>query len=340
MTYLCNVFLSEQRRFLLLRLGLSGMIAGVMSDEPPQRPDEPRSDKPEKIKRIKNLGEWWDRHPLKIITALVALAVTVTFRVVRYIDDSELKLTQRTDAVALDKEKTDLESTIRDLKFRLTSIERHLGEKSFWDLSTLMVPPDQIKNLDHNIYVYHDDICCYLSVPESPSWEFVKTTANGLQMLFSNTTKSPYSNKLLNGTDPLLESAKTRTIYLWKGPGSFDINTTDVETPILHVFPHVTIEAFDNRRYAEMITAVAQELKRELEATNAAFKGLSQLLKNLVHKLNGNNDPGHQDAPSGTSETNLDAPFEKMMSSILTNLQSSSPPTNSDASTFWAMQEL
>ena len=70
----------------------------------------------------------------------------------------------------------------------------------------------------------------------------MKTDGIGRQMLFGNPKPS-------DETDPFFEFQKMRNIYLWKGPGLFKINTIDLETPILHIFPFVSIEEFNNQDF-------------------------------------------------------------------------------------------
>jgi len=86
---------------------------------------------------------------------------------------------------------------------------RHVGDKSLWDLSALMVTPLQMKNLGPS-YVYNDDIHCYLSVPDSVSWKPMKVDGIGWQMLFGNPKPSD--------EDLFVELQKKRNIYVWKGP--------------------------------------------------------------------------------------------------------------------------
>jgi hypothetical protein len=193
----------------------------------------------------------------------------------------------------LEKQRKELQVKIDDRDLRLSSIERHIGDKSFWDLSTLMVTPLQMKNLGQN-YPYHKEYHCYLSVPDSASWKPI--TVNGIdrQMLFGNP-------KPADEADPLSEFQKTRKIYVWKGPGVFKISTGDLETPILYIFPYVSIEEFNNKDYSEMLMAITKSLKTQFAVFNANFKSLGQALAELGQKMSEMVSPNSDLAHRATS---------------------------------------
>jgi hypothetical protein len=281
------------------------------------------------------LNKWWENHPLKVIVSVVGL----TCGVCTYFFSEHLRLAQEHAANELEKAKKELQAKIDDCTFRFSSIERHVGDKSFWDLTALMVTPLQMKNLGQN-YVYHDDIHCYLSVPDSVSWKPIKTDGIGRQMLFGNPKPS-------DETDPFFEFQKMRNIYLWKGPGLFKINTIDLETPILHIFPFVSIEEFNNQDFSEMVMTVTKSLKLRLADLNAQFTRLAQTLRDLVQKLQQNSDLTRQEGsgqlgwsgpPLRNFQSNPDIDFEKVLASVQETFEAYLPPLNSDSSTFWASQ--
>lgn len=146
-----------------------------------------------------------------------------------------------------------------------------------------MVTPAQMKNLGRN-YDWHGEINCYLSVPDS-TWKPMTVDGIGWQMLFCNPKPSDEAN-------PFFEFQKTRKIYVWIGPGLFTINTSDVETPVLCIFPYVSIEEFNNQDFSEMVIAVTKNAKLGFENLNVQFTRLGQvirvtgqMLRDLAQKL-------------------------------------------------------
>jgi hypothetical protein len=259
--------------------------------------------------------------------------------------DKEINVTRQQDSIILENVKKELQGKINDRDLRLSSIERHIGDKSFWDLSTLMVTPLQMKNLGQN-YLYHEEIHCFLSVPDSASWKPITVDGIDRQMLFGNP-------KPADDPDFLSEFQKKRKIYVWKGPGVFKINTGDAETPILLIFPYVSIEEFNNKDYSEMLITETKILKTQIAALNGTFKTVSQAFNELgqkIHemaqKLGLNNDPAHR-ATSGQGPLLLypqsnpgfsDIYFEKFTAGIEERLEGLIPPLDSDSSAFWASQ--
>jgi len=307
----------------------------------------------ERNRETKAKSTWKERlesNFLYVIGGFVLSAVTSTYLVCSFFSNeslklaqehaaNELKFTQQLDAIALEKAKKELQTKINDLNFRFSSIERHVGDKSFWDLTALMVTPIQMKNLEQN-YVYHKDIHCYLSVPDSVSWKPMKIDGIARQMLFGNPKPS-------DETDPFFEFQKTRNIYLWRGPGLFKINTIDVETPVLDIFPFVSIEEFNNQDFSEMVMAETKNLKLRFADLNAQFTRIAQFLRDLVQKLKQNSDLTRQGGsgqlgwsgpPLRNSQSDLDIDFEKVLASIQETFESYLPPLNSDSSAFWASQ--
>jgi hypothetical protein len=220
----------------------------------------------ENIKETKskfNWKEWRESHPLAVIGGVFIVAVTLTSACWSWFSGEHLMLAQEHAANELDKAKKELQAKIDDCNSRFSSIERHVGDRSFWDLSAMMVTPIQMKNLGQN-YVYYDDIHCYLSIPDSASWKPLKTTGIGMQMLFGNPKPS-------DETDPFIDFDKTRKIYIWRGPGSFSIDTIDVETPILYIFPYVSIEEVNNQAFSEMLMTVTKKLELRFEEIQTQF---------------------------------------------------------------------
>ena len=107
-------------------------------------------------------------------------------------------LDQKRAANELENVRKELQAKIDDRDFRLSSIERHIGDKSFWDLSTLMVTPLQMKTLDRK-YIHQKEINCFLSVPASASWHFIKVNGITMQMLFGNPKPSDESDPFFAG---------------------------------------------------------------------------------------------------------------------------------------------
>jgi hypothetical protein len=306
-------------------IGLGDRYAGFPTNESIKKNPKP------------SFKEWWERHPLYVLVIGFGLASTVW----GWILVQNQNLNQQRAANELGNVRKELQAKIDDRDFRLSSIERHIGDKSFWDLSTLMVTPLQMKTLDPK-YIYQKEINCFLSVPASASWHFIKVNGITMQMLFGNPKPSDES-------DPLVEYNQKRNIYLWEGPGSFKINTVDSETPILYLFPHVSIEEFNNEDFSEMVTTATKKLQTQLTTMDQSFRGLmqnlhgllqrlrdlSQRLRDLSQKLNPNNGlPPQED--TGNSQSDHDIAFEKLLASIEEAMGTNIPPLTSDSSSFWA----
>jgi hypothetical protein len=96
-----------------------------------------KASKPKKV----DLNKWWENHPLKVIVSVVGL----TCGVCTYFFSEHLRSAQEHAANELEKAKKELQAKIDDCAFRFSSIERHVRDKSFWDLTALMSnsPPDE-----------------------------------------------------------------------------------------------------------------------------------------------------------------------------------------------------
>jgi hypothetical protein len=224
-----------------------------------------------------NWKEWSESHPLKVIGAAVVAAISCTSAV--WYED--LKLTTEHCANQFQKTQNELD----DFKTRFSSIVPHIGDTSIWDLSAMVITPAQAKTLSP-AYIYYADIHCLLKVPESSSWSFVRTTESDLwQMLYPN-TMDPNSTKPSDNTIARLEMGKTLNILLWKCPGSFKINTIDVETPTLCIFPYVSIEEFTDQDVLEKLDttrknllSILDQLKEEAKTSSVGYNQVIEFFR-------------------------------------------------------------
>jgi hypothetical protein len=256
---------------------------------------------------------------------------------------------QESSALLLEKTKAEYQARIDDLNSRLATVMLRVGDGKVWNLSGLVVTSDQAKTLAPN-YVYYDDIHCYLSVPASNSWKFVKTTEYGLwEMQYGATSDSGSHPKLSEETDAKLEVAKTESLCLWKGPGLFKIDTTDDESPVLNVFPYVSIEELDNRDVPNKLEPLAKKIGQILterlhadvhkiyQMYDDMYLGFQQMVQNL-HQMAWNTGVFFQipEFPSKVPE-----PSFMTFDEFLRQKSKAFPPSlTSDPAAFWGAEEI
>jgi hypothetical protein len=117
----------------------SAALCGAESTQLVKLPIE-NSEEPENIKETKskfNWKEWRESHPLAVIGGVFIVAVTLTSACWSWFSGEHLMLAQEHAANELDKAKKELQAKIDDCNSRFSSIERHVGDRSFWDLSAM-----------------------------------------------------------------------------------------------------------------------------------------------------------------------------------------------------------
>ena len=133
-----------------------------------------------------------------------------------------------------------------------------------------------------------------------------------------------------------------------RAPGLFKINSIDVDTPTLYIFPFISIEEIDNQEFSATVLTVAKKLKERFVELNAGLTRLGQSIRDLGEKLKQIGELTHQEA-SGESgwpapllrnpQSNPDTRgFEKFLASLQERFESYLPPPNSDSSAFWGSQ--
>jgi len=89
------------------------------------------------------LKEFIEAHPLSVFLGIVIATISGTAGFVTYVESSKY------DSAKISLE-IEHKSEVLALKTRLVSIERRLGEdeKTYFDVSRLVITPDQVKALD------------------------------------------------------------------------------------------------------------------------------------------------------------------------------------------------
>jgi hypothetical protein len=156
-------------------------------------------------------------------------------------DVRALQECKRESARALDNARKEYQAQIDDLKSLMASIQRGMGGKSVWDLSTVTITPDQAKTLGPQ-YVYQSDIHCYLFLPASGSCSFLATTEDGMWRMMHPNSPSPISLIPSKEAEALLELGKALKVHLWRWPTSFVLHLVSPTEPTICLFPYISIE--------------------------------------------------------------------------------------------------
>ncbi len=116
------------------------------------------------------LKQFIDEHPLKILAGVAVAVATTTSGVTGYF----LSESDKIERLRLEVE---TKSEIATLKTRLASIERRVGtdDRSYFDISKLIVVPEQIKELDAN-YKTMAGGTFFIAEPSQGRWRYSHTS--------------------------------------------------------------------------------------------------------------------------------------------------------------------
>jgi hypothetical protein len=305
----------------------------VPSEKPAsrQRPAARRSSK-----RI-NWRKLWEEHPFRLIggglVGSVVASAIVTFRVCDYFWSQRLESEQKSAALNLDYTKREDQAQYDDLKSRLLSIEHRVGEKSMWDLTDMVVTPDQAKTLDKR-YVYNDQIHCFLDIPASNAWSFLETTEAGLwHLLHGNAAEPSNPETSSNESQALFELGKTLKICLWRGPGSFTVQTADPQRPTICMFPYTSIEELRKEFVSAKLYPTLTKLQEALAAR----------LQTMFTELDIQMDKVVQDYVNAFGRVPWIPPHdspEQIRAAITQLVGSLAPNMSADPAAFWASREI
>src|SRR5262249_48414538 len=179
-------------------------------------------------------------------------------------------IAEQLHAAELQRTKEDLTQKIREAEGRFLSIERHVGTETIWDVSKVLVSQNQARALGSD-FTYFDDLQVYLSIPKSEAWTLRQTNeAEFLGFI--------YGSKWLNDfvATPLGRMMSGMKVACWRGPDAFEIETSDPQVPVLHVFPYVLVERANNRKLREATGKFIDE--QTLEAKQKAAEEAKRTL--------------------------------------------------------------
>jgi hypothetical protein len=224
----------------------------------------------EKTGNERNWKEWFQSRPLIVLVGAAITVSSSTAAVVTYFFVQKKELADQLHAAELQQVKSDLTAKIKELEVRLLSIERHVGTETIWDVSQVLVSRSQVSALGSE-FTYFDDLQCYLLVPKSEIWAFKKMS----ELEF---TGMLLGSKWVEGqrATPLGRMMSDLKIACWRGPDTFDIETTEPELPVIHAFPYVFIERVNNRKLRQSAGKFIDE--QELEAKQKAAKEAKRAL--------------------------------------------------------------
>lgn len=218
----------------------------------------------------RNWKEWLENRPLVILVGVAVAVSSTTLAVAKYFFDQKKDIAEQLHAAELQRTKEDLTQKIREAEGRFLSIERHVGTETIWDVSKVLVSQNQARALGSD-FTYFDDLQVYLSIPKSEAWTLRQTNeAEFLGFI--------YGSKWLNDfvATPLGRMMSGMKVACWRGPDAFEIETSDPQVPVLHVFPYVLVERANNRKLREATGKFIDE--QTLEAKQKAAEEAKRTL--------------------------------------------------------------
>jgi hypothetical protein len=242
--------------------------------------------------KAKNWKAWFEQRPTVILAAAVVAACSVTAGVMTYFSQAEKSLGEKSHLNEIERVKTENATKVRELETRLLSIDRRIGSEteSYWDVASILVTPKQLQALSTE-YKFFDRLNCYLSVPKMETWQFQETDEIQLtRMIFGDKIASALAESPLGANAP-----KDFPLLLWRGALSYEVETGDAELPKINVFPFVGIQAFDNKRFFELMGKTAQwAAKSEKDSENHSAELGPKLDKLKEIQQTGNEVKAHE----------------------------------------------
>ena len=242
--------------------------------------------------KAKNWKAWFEQRPLVILAAAVVAACSVTAGVMTYFAQAEKSLGEKSHLNEIERVKTENATKVRELEARLLSIDRRIGseKESYWDVTSILVTPKQLQVLGTE-YTFFDRLDCYVSVPKMEPWQFQETDELQLiRMILGDKIASALAETPIGAA-----AAKDFPLLLWRGAPIYEIETGNTELSKINVFPFVAIQAFDNKRFFELMGKTAEwEAKTEKDSENHSAK-LSPKLDELKEiQQTGNQAKAHE----------------------------------------------
>ena len=230
-----------------------------------------------------------ERHPITSLVLAASAAVVSTFGVVTYFHQEQTKLQELESAHRLATQTQENEKKISYLEGRLASIERKVGtnKASFLDITALLITPEAVRGLDKS-FSYFTDINCYIAIPTTEPWAHQVTTELAVMSMMLGVDETTLSS------EPTLAAIKLFTVHLWKGPGGFDVNTGNDHLPVLHLFPFVAVQSFDEAQLATLLGKVADQFVQDTQENQ---------LKEVLGELEVSNDSAERAGQSPSSDS-------------------------------------
>ena len=203
-------------------------------------------------------------------------------------------MAEHSHAAELQEVKSDYVAKIKDCEGRLLSIERHVGNEMIWDVSRILVSEHQVKALGSD-FTYFDDLQCYLSVPKSEGWTFKQM--NELEFFGMIYGSKWLKDRLASSLGSLASLTK---VSCWRGPDAFEIETIDPQVPVIHAFPYVFIERFNNQKLFQAAGKVVdeQELEAKQKAAAEAKRTLDEKRDEKIHIDTAASSPSASETPA------------------------------------------
>jgi hypothetical protein len=203
------------------------------------------------------LKEFIETHPLPTLVGVAIAAATAASGLAAYVASAE---------------RTRLEFGLRQemstLKSRLASIERRIGadEKTYFDVSRLVLPQEQVKTLSAEFRTAGDGAFYYVP-PPGDGWEHRVTSEAELMAMKFGQSEAAFVGK---ETD-LAKALGAKTVYVWRHKDGLTIDRSGkagLRFDKLVFFPMVVVQAID----AKLLPSLAGRIA---EATSPGAKAAS-----------------------------------------------------------------
>ena len=197
------------------------------------------------------LKEFIEAHPLSVFLGIVIATISGTAGFVTYVESSKY------DSAKISLE-IEHKSEVLALKTRLVSIERRLGEdeKTYFDVSRLVITPDQVKALDQQYQTAPENLFFYV-IPSGDRWKY-DTISEGelLRLKLGDVGGDSILSKL---ADVLVE----KNIHIWRDSNVMTVlpaakdGMADFAPKSLNFFPMVSVQVLSEKQFKSAMNAMS-----------------------------------------------------------------------------------
>ncbi|MBP8265425.1 MAG: hypothetical protein KAX47_02650 [Zoogloea sp.] len=224
------------------------------------------------------LKQFVEAHPLPTLVAVAVAAASTAAGVVTFTLGSKYES---------DKSKIEVEykSDLSSLKARLASIERKLGsdDKTYFDVSQLVITPDRIKSLDQSYKSGGDGLFFYTS-PIGEPWKYELTSEADLASLKMG------AGDIDESLTKLLAAMAQKNVHLWRRDQTYALSPKarkgfEAAAPkTLKFFPMVAVQTMSEAQLKQVMGGLKSFFDDESDLKKIS-NSLDRLLKDLKTTL-------------------------------------------------------